>query len=66
MKRLLKKPKNPDPDVFADDFLVIACLIEDSLIQGGAKPVDDYTVVDLYQLAQPFVLSRVQKGDLTH
>jgi len=51
--------------VFQDALLVTACYIEDSLIQGGAKPGKDYTVVDLYKLAQPFVLSRFQKGELT-
>lgn len=65
MKRLLQKPENYGKDAFPDVFLVTACSIEDSLIQGGAKPGKDYTVVDLFNLASPFVLSRYQKGKLT-
>jgi len=65
MSNLLRRPENYGTNVFQDALLVTACYIEDSLIQGGAKPGKDYTVVDLYKLAQPFVLSRFQKGELT-
>jgi hypothetical protein len=65
MKPLLKRPKNYGVNAFADAYLITACLIEESLIQGGAQPGKDYTIVDLYKLAQPFVLARYQKGELT-
>lgn len=65
MKRLLEKPKPYGENAFADAFLVTACFIEDSLLQGGAKPGKDYTVVDLYTLAQPFILARFSKGEIT-
>jgi hypothetical protein len=65
MKELLKRPTSYGDKAFADVFLVTACLIEDSLIQGGAKPGKDYTILDLFKLAQPFVLSRYEKGELT-
>ncbi len=40
----------------ADEFYAIAYNIETSLLNGGAVPGKDYTRLDLYQLAQPFVL----------
>ena len=40
----------------ADEFCAIAYNIETSLLNGGAVPGQDYTRLDLYQLAQPFVL----------
>lgn len=40
----------------ADEFYAIAYNIETSLLNGGAVPGQDYTRLDLYQLAQPFVL----------
>jgi hypothetical protein len=65
MKRLLERPEAYGRKAFPDVFLITACGIEDSLIQGGAKPGKDYTIRDLYTLAQPFVLCRFQKGELT-
>jgi len=40
----------------ADEFYAIAYNIETSLLNVGAVPGQDYTRLDLYQLAQPFVL----------
>lgn len=40
----------------ADEFYAIAYNIETSLLNSGAVPGQDYTRLDLYQLAQPFVL----------
>lgn len=53
------------PDAFPDAFHVTAGIIEDSLMQAGATPGKDYTILDLYRLAQPFVLHRYQAGELT-
>jgi hypothetical protein len=65
MKNLLQRPTTYGRNAFPDAYLVTACWIEDSLIQGGAKPGKDYTILDLYKLAQPFVLNRYQKKELT-
>jgi hypothetical protein len=65
MKKLLGRPEVYGQNAFPDAYLVTACWIEDSLVQGGAKPGKDYTILDLYKLAQPFILSRYQKGELT-
>jgi hypothetical protein len=63
--KLLKRPEQYHDKAFPDVFLVTACWVEDSLIQGGAEAGKDYTVMDLYTLAQPFVLSRFEKGELS-
>lgn len=47
-------------DDFSDFFYIIAKNIEDSLQTAGAIPGEDYTILDLYKLAQPFVLCRFQ------
>ncbi len=40
----------------ADEFYAIAYNIETSLLNSGAVPGQDYNRLDLYKLAQPFVL----------
>lgn len=45
-------------------FLRYAYAIENSLIEAGAK-VDDYTLLDLYSLAQPFALAESNKDKIT-
>jgi hypothetical protein len=65
MKQLLTKMDAYGKDAFADTYYMTAYYIECSLVQAGAKPGKDYTVLDLFKLAQPFVLSRYQKGELT-
>jgi hypothetical protein len=47
-------------DDFSDFFYIIAKNIEDSLQTAGAIPGEDYTILDIYKLAQPFVLHRFQ------
>lgn len=39
-----------------DEFLGIAYTIEQSMLTAGAVPGEDYTLLDLYKLAQPFAL----------
>jgi hypothetical protein len=53
------------PNALPDALLITASIIENSLIQAGAKPGKDYTILDLYRLAEPFVLHRYQNGELT-
>jgi hypothetical protein len=64
-KQLLQRPTTYAPNAFPDAFLVTACWIEDSLTQGGAVPGKDYSILDLYTLAQPFILARFRKGEIT-
>jgi hypothetical protein len=52
-------------DDFTDFFSIIAKNIEDSLIQSGAKPSKDYTILDLYNLAQPFALTKFKDLEYT-
>jgi hypothetical protein len=55
-KPLLPRPTLTDPTTLDDLFLCIAATIEDSLMGAGAIPGKDYSRLDLYRLAQPFVL----------
>ena len=57
------KPLLPDFAVtdtayLKDFYSVMARNIEDCLLTGGAVPGKDYSILDLYKLAQPFVLQR--------
>ena len=45
-------------------FLRYAIAIENSLMSAGAK-VGDYTLLDLYSLAQPFALAESNKDQIT-
>lgn len=46
----------------SDQYLAIAYAIEQSLLSTGAIPNQDYTRLDLYHLAQPFVLEVMKHG----
>ena len=56
-KELMTRYNNTGMDEFSDLFMIMAKNVEDSLIQGGATPGEDYSILDLYRLAQPFALS---------
>lgn len=47
----------------SEEFTAVAANIEKALIQCGAEPNKDYTYLDLFQLAQPFVLNMFEKGE---
>jgi hypothetical protein len=53
-----------DESLIPDAWLVVAWNIEQSLISAGATPGTDYTWIDLYQMAQPFVIEKWEKGDV--
>lgn len=57
-KSLIKSFDTLDTNSLEDFYMVIAQSIEASLIQSGAAPGTDYTLLDLYKLAQPFVLEQ--------
>lgn len=56
MKPLIKPFGLTDPSTLEDLLLCMAANVEDSLLQAGATPGKDYTILDLYKLAQPFAL----------
>lgn len=53
-----------DESLIPDAWLVVAWNIEQSLISAGAVPGTDYSWLDLYQMAQPFVMEKWDKGDI--
>ena len=46
-------------------LLTYATNVEDALLQAGAKPGQDYTILDCFNLAQPFVLKLMDERKLT-
>lgn len=42
---------------FSDELLAIAHNIEMALISSGAEPGKDYTRLDLFRMAEPYMLS---------
>ncbi|MDE2584678.1 MAG: hypothetical protein KGN39_04710 [Betaproteobacteria bacterium] len=47
----------------SDEFYAIAYNIETSMLNAGAVPGKDYSRLDLYKLAQPFVLELFKGND---
>lgn len=68
MKPLLPRPAHTDPTTLEDLMLCLAATIEDSLLETGANPGVDYTILDLYKLAQPFALEcwKDRKSDISY
>ncbi|SMF94402.1 hypothetical protein SAMN02949497_1717 [Methylomagnum ishizawai] len=58
--------ESTDETTFHDTLLLFARNIEDALIDAGAVPGEDYTRLDLFRLAQPYVLERWQSGELRY
>lgn len=54
-ERLIKKMRTGAPDSLEDAWYGVAYAVESSLISAGSVQ-GDYTLMDLYSLAQPFVL----------
>ncbi len=64
--RLIHVPASSSPDDNLDDcFLVMAGTIEDSIISARAIPGKDYSILDLYKLAEPFVLHKFKQPSST-
>ena len=61
MTKLIDVNADFSPDVLEDVFLVIAQSIERSLLTAGAKE-GEYTRLDCYKLAQPFVLEMFKRN----
>ncbi len=54
-----------DRNDFSSFFAMMAKNVEDSLILSGAIPGKDYTILDIYKLAEPFVLVAWKQHDKT-
>lgn len=52
------------PKEMQDLFLMFARNIEEGLVHCGFQAGKDYTAIDLFQLAQPFVLEQFKKGEV--
>ncbi|KHL68895.1 hypothetical protein SF06_22310 [Pseudomonas flexibilis] len=67
---LIQKLDVIDRGNLADEYLAMAYNVEQSLLLAGAVPGKDYTLLDLYKLAQPLVIelfrdnSRQMKYDI--
>lgn len=53
-----------DTSTLTDYWWLTAKAIEQSLMQSGAEPGIDYSRIDLYNLAKPFVLERFKSTNL--
>lgn len=56
VKPLITKLESVESGHLADEYLAMAYTVEMSLISAGALPGKDYSILDLYKLAQPFAL----------
>lgn len=61
---LLKHFETTDLNTLQDFWWLTAKAIEQSLMQSGAEPSADYSRIDLYTLAQPFVLERFKSTNM--
>lgn len=62
-KRLIREFGEADPKTLEDLWLIMARNVEDSMVEAGATPGEGYTILDLYKLAQPFVLDIFSKPE---
>lgn len=63
MKKLIPDFETIDQNSLEDLLLVFAKTVEDSLLQAGAVPGKDYTILDCYKIAQPFALEIFNRKD---
>ena len=59
--RLVDLPETYASDVLADYWQVLAWHLEQSMLQAGAVPNQDYVLKDLFQLTQPLVVARMSE-----
>ncbi len=59
---LIPKFEHVDTKNSQDVFIIAAAAIEQSMMQCGAVPGEDYTVLDLFKLAQPFALESFKQS----
>ncbi len=63
-KGVINDHKHVDLTNFQDFWWLAAKSTEQSLIQSGAIPGEDYSIMDLYKLAQPFVLEKFKNENI--
>ena len=63
--RLIPDFTSMDETTLTDFWTLVAHNIEDSFLQVGMTPKEDYTALDLFKLAQPFVLNTWEGAKLT-
>lgn len=56
--------EHTDTRTLQDQWLVLAQTLEQSLIESGATPGEDYTRLDLYKLTQPIIIEQIKNGEL--
>ena len=64
-KHLINGLTNCHPDALEDRFVVVAKTVENALLQAGAKPEQDYTILDVFKLAQPFLLEMHKENPMS-
>lgn len=64
VRPLIQFYEHYDAKSMQDFWWLSAMIAEKSLLQSGAVPDRDYSRLDLYKLAQPFVLERFKDGKL--
>lgn len=62
---LIGRMENMASGALADEYLAIASNIETALRYAGAVPGKDYTHLDLFHLAQPFMVEKFKAGSIT-
>lgn len=60
--RLLRDVETVAPENLDNLLLVMAKNVEEGLVKGGARPGIDYSILDLYELTQPFALELFKKN----
>lgn len=63
MKKLIPDFETIDQNSLEDLLLILAKTVEESLLQAGAVPGNDYTILDCYKIAQPFALEIFKRED---
>ena len=62
-KPLIAQLETSAHGALSDEYLAIAYTIEESLRSAGAVAGKDYNILDLYKLAQPFVLELFKNNE---
>ena len=64
VERLIPNFTLAEESTLTDYWLLVAHNIENSFLEAGMVPNEDYTARDLFKLAQPFVLTKWQDDQL--
>ncbi len=64
-EKLLRDVETVVPENLDDLLLIMAKNVEKGILKGGARLDIDYSILDLYRLAQPFALEIFKKNFAT-